>query len=87
VRISQGESSRFGENTLLGEVELAGLNPARRGEVQIALSFSLDTNGMLNVSAKEVLTGRATSALVRLVALPDASDIAWMTQRNAARQV
>jgi molecular chaperone DnaK len=87
VRISQGESSRFGENTLLGEVELAGLNPARRGEVQIALSFSLDTNGMLSVSAKEVLTGRATSAQVRLVALPDASDIAWMTQRNAARQV
>ena len=87
VRISQGESSRFGENTLLGEVELAGLHPARRGEVQIALSFSLDTNGMLNVSAKEVATGRATSALVRLVALPDASDIAWMTQRNAQRQM
>ncbi|HEY4221955.1 MAG TPA: Hsp70 family protein, partial [Myxococcota bacterium] len=37
VRISQGESSRFGENTLLGEVELGGLHPARRGEVQIAL--------------------------------------------------
>jgi molecular chaperone DnaK (HSP70) len=87
VRISQGESSRFGENTLLGEVELGGLHPARRGEVQVALSFSLDTNGMLNVSAKEVATGRATSAQVRLVALPDASDIAWMTQRNAARQV
>jgi molecular chaperone DnaK len=87
VRISQGESSRFGENTLLGEVELGGLHPARRGEVQIALSFSLDTNGMLNVSAKEVATGRATSVLVRLVALPDASDIAWMTQRNAARQI
>jgi molecular chaperone DnaK len=87
VRISQGESSRFGENTLLGEVELGGLHPARRGEVQIALSFSLDTNGMLNVSAKEVATGRATSVLVRLIALPDASDIAWMTQRNAARQI
>jgi molecular chaperone DnaK len=87
VRIAQGESSRFGENTLLGEVELAGLTPARRSEVQIAVSFSLDTNGMLNVSAQEVATGRATSATVRLVALPDASDIAWMTQRNAARQI
>ena len=86
VRISQGESSRFGENTLLGEVELAGLRPARRSEVQIAVSFSLDTNGMLNVSAKEVATGRATSAQVKLVALPDAGDIARMTQRNAARQ-
>jgi molecular chaperone DnaK len=86
VRISQGESSRFGENTLLGEVELSGLSPAPRGEVQIAVSFSLDTNGMLNVSAKEVATGRATSAQVRLVALPEAGDIARMTQRNAARQ-
>ena len=86
VRISQGESSRFGENTLLGEVELSGLGQAPRGDVKIAVSFSLDTNGMLNVSAKEVATGRATSALVKLVALPEAADIARMTQRNAARQ-
>ena len=87
VRIAQGESSRFGENTLLGEVELSSLSPAPRGEVQIAVSFSLDTNGMLNVSAKEVATGRATATQVRLVALPEASDIARMTQRNAARQM
>ena len=87
VRIAQGESSRFGENTLLGEVELSGLGAALRGEVQIAVSFSLDTNGMLNVSAKEVATGRATATQVRLVALPDAGDIARMTQRNSARQM
>ena len=87
VRISQGESSHFGDNTLLGEVELSSLSPAPRGEVQIAVSFSLDTNGMLSVSAKEVATGRATTTLRRLVALPDASDIARMTQRNAARQM
>jgi molecular chaperone DnaK len=86
VRISQGESSRFGENTLLGEIELSGLSPAPRGEVQIAVSFSLDTNGMLNVSARELATGRVTATQVRLVALPEASDIARMTQRNAARQ-
>jgi molecular chaperone DnaK len=86
VRISQGESSRFGENTLLGEVELSGLSPAPRGETQIAVSFSLDTNGMLSVSAKDIATNRATSTQVRLIALPDASDIAWMMQRNAARQ-
>ena len=87
VRISQGESSRFLDNTVLGEVELSNLSPAPRGEVQIAVSFSLDTNGMLNVSAKEVATGRATNTQVRLVALPEASDIARMTQRNAARQM
>ena len=87
VRISQGESSRFGENTLLGEVELSNLSPAPRGEVQISVSFSLDTNGMLNVSAKEVATGRATTTQLRLVALPDAGDINRMMQRNAARAV
>jgi molecular chaperone DnaK len=86
VRISQGESSKFPQNTLLGEVELSGLRPAPRGEIQIAVSFSLDTNGMLNVSAKDVATDRATSTQVRLVALPDANDIAWMMQRSAARQ-
>ncbi len=87
VRIAQGESSHFGQNTLLGEVELSSLSPAPRGEVQIAVSFSLDTNGMLNVSAKEVATGRATATQVRLVALPEAGDIARMTQRNAQRQI
>jgi hypothetical protein len=87
VRISQGESSRFDENTLLGEIELTSLNPAPRGEVQIAVSFSLDTNGMLNVSAKEVATGRATTARVRLVALPEAHDVNRLMQRNAARQI
>jgi molecular chaperone DnaK len=87
VRISQGESSRFGDNTLLGEVELGGLRPAARGEVQIAVTFALDTNGMLNVSAKEVATGKATSAQVRLVAMPDASDVSWMAARNASRQM
>ncbi len=87
VRIAQGESSQFAQNTLLGEVELSQLSPAPRGEVQIAVSFSLDTNGMLEVSAKEVATGRATATRVRLVALPEANDIARMTQRNAARQM
>jgi len=86
VRISQGESSRFAENTLLGEVELSGLNPAPRGETQIAVSFSLDTNGMLSVSAKDVATNRATSTQVRLIALPESGEIARMIQRNAAHQ-
>ncbi len=87
VRIAQGESSHFAQNTLLGEVELSQLSPAPRGEVQIAVSFSLDTNGMLSVSAKEVATGRVTATQVRLIALPEAGDIARMTQRNAARQM
>jgi molecular chaperone DnaK len=85
VRVSQGESKRFGENTLLGEIELSGLRPARRGDVRIAVSFALDASGMLVVSAKDVGTGRETSTQVHLVGLPDAQEVARMAARQAAR--
>jgi molecular chaperone DnaK len=87
VRVSQGESSRFGENTLLGEIELSGLRPARRGDVRIAVSFALDASGMLVVSAKDVGTGRETSTQVHLVGLPDAQEVARMAARQAGRGV
>lgn len=85
VRVAQGESKKFGENTLLGEVELSGLRPARRGDVRIAVSFALDASGMLVVSAKDVGTGRETSTQVHLVGLPDAQEVARMAARQAAR--
>ncbi len=85
VRVSQGESKRFGENTLLGEIELSGLRAARRGDVRIAVSFALDSSGMLVVSAKDVGTGRETSTQVHLVGLPDAQEVARMAARQAER--
>ncbi len=85
VRVSQGESKRFVDNTLLGEIELSGLRPARRGDVRIAVSFALDASGMLVVSAKDLGTGRETSTQVRLVGLPDAAEVARMAERQAAR--
>jgi molecular chaperone DnaK len=85
VRVSQGESKKFFENTLLGEIELSGLRPARRGDVRIAVSFALDASGMLVVSAKDVGTGRETSTQVHLVGLPDAQEVARMTARQVAR--
>jgi molecular chaperone DnaK len=87
LRISQGESGRFAENTLLGELELNGLRPAARGAVTIAVSFALDTDGILNVSATDVQTGRATSARVRLVGLPDAAQVGAMIHRQQAQAV
>jgi molecular chaperone DnaK len=83
VRVGQGESSRFAENTILGELELSGLRPAPRGKVQVAVTFALDTSGMLNVSARDVATGRVTSAQVRLVGLPEAGDVAGLMARHA----
>ena len=85
VRVSQGESKKFFENTLLGEIELSGLRPARRGDVRIAVSFALDASGMLVVSAKDVGTGRETSTQVHLIGLPDAQEVARMAARQAER--
>jgi molecular chaperone DnaK len=85
VRVSQGESKKFSENTLLGEIELSGLRPARRGDVRVAVSFALDASGMLVVSAKDVGTGRETSTQVHLVGLPDAQEVARMAARQVAR--
>ena len=86
VRIGQGESTRFAANTLLGELELSGLRPALRGTVQVTVTFALDTNGMLNVSARDAHTGRATSVEVRLVGLPDAQQLADIMARQAAQR-
>jgi len=83
VRIGQGESTRFAANTLLGELELSGLRPGLRGSVQITVTFALDTNGMLNVSARDAHTGRATSVEVRLVGLPDQQQLAGIMARQA----
>jgi molecular chaperone DnaK len=85
VRVGQGESSQFGQNTLLGELELSGLRPGLRGTVQIAVTFALDTNGMLNVSAQDKQTGRATTAQVHLVGLPELQQLGALAARHAAQ--
>ncbi len=65
-RICQGESQRFEENTELGELILAGLRPAARGEVKIEVTFEIDTNGVLKVHAKDETTGRMQDATIKL---------------------
>ena len=85
VRVGQGGSPRFEENTLLGELELSDLRPAPRGQLEIRVTFALDTDGILNVHAKDVMTDRTASATLRLEGLPDASELAAMQARQAAR--
>lgn len=87
VRVGQGESTRFSENTLLGELELSGLRPAPRGEVQVIVSFALDTDGILDVRAADAETGKAAEARIRLVGLPDMMDVERMAAQNLRRSV
>jgi molecular chaperone DnaK len=87
IRVAQGESPRFAENTYLGELELSGLKPAPRGAVKISVTFELDADGILNVRAKDEATGRETKATMRIQGTQDAGEIAAMAARQARHVV
>jgi molecular chaperone DnaK len=58
VKVFQGERKMANDNRLLGQFNLEGIPPAPRGVPQIQVAFSLDVNGILNVSAKEMGSGK-----------------------------
>lgn len=57
ISVYEGERLKSDENNLLGEFTISGIEAAKRGEPQIDVSFSIDSNGILNVSAKDQKTG------------------------------
>ena len=58
IRVSQGEREMAADNKLLGQFDLVGIPPAQRGVPQIAVTFDIDANGIVNVSAKDKATGK-----------------------------
>jgi molecular chaperone DnaK (HSP70) len=66
VQVCQGDSRRFAENTGLGTIVLDGLPPRPRGEVKIAVTFSVDGEGVLKASARDEQSGKAQSVEIRL---------------------
>ncbi len=66
IRIFQGESNRQEENEMLGEFEFSGFRVARRGEVQIEVTFEIDSDGIVNVSARDPESGQSASTTVSL---------------------
>ena len=58
VKVYQGERSMAGDNRLLGVFQLVGIPPAPRGVPQIDVTFDIDANGILNVSAKDKATSK-----------------------------
>jgi molecular chaperone DnaK len=86
VRVGQGEAERFAENVVLGELELSGLRGAPRGEARVVVTFTLDTDGMLDVRAHDAETGSASTARLRMVGLPDQADLGSMTARHHRHQ-
>ncbi|HEX6977794.1 MAG TPA: molecular chaperone DnaK, partial [Alphaproteobacteria bacterium] len=58
IRVFQGEREMAADNKLLGQFDLVGIPPAPRGVPQIEVTFDIDANGIVNVSAKDKATGK-----------------------------
>ena len=58
IKVYQGERPMAQQNKLIGSFHLDGIMPARRGEPQIEVTFDIDANGILNVTAKDKATGK-----------------------------
>jgi len=65
VHVLQGERERAAANKSLGRFDLSDIPPAPRGIPQIEVSFDIDANGILNVSAKDKATGKEQSIIVK----------------------
>ncbi|MEX2208781.1 MAG: molecular chaperone DnaK [Myxococcota bacterium] len=64
IRVLQGESERADDNDLLGEFVLAGIPQGPKGGPEIEVTFDIDANGIVSVSARDLATGRAQSIQV-----------------------
>ncbi|USO01893.1 MAG: molecular chaperone DnaK [Alphaproteobacteria bacterium] len=65
IRVFQGEREMAADNKLLGQFDLVGIPPAARGTPQIEVSFDLDANGMVSVSAKDKATGKQQNIQIK----------------------
>jgi molecular chaperone DnaK len=65
VHVLQGEREQAVHNKSLGQFNLEGINPAPRGVPQIEVKFDIDANGILNVSAKDKVTGKEQSVVIK----------------------
>ncbi|CBF80914.1 HS70_TRIRU Heat shock 70 kDa protein [Aspergillus nidulans FGSC A4] len=64
IQVYEGERARTKDNNLLGKFELTGIPPAPRGVPQIEVTFDLDANGIMNVSAVEKGTGKTNKITI-----------------------
>jgi L1 cell adhesion molecule like protein len=64
IQVYEGERARTKDNNLLGKFELSGIPPTRCGVLQIEVTFDIDANGILNVSASDKTTGKSNHTTI-----------------------
>ncbi|MEL6947786.1 MAG: molecular chaperone DnaK [Pseudomonadota bacterium] len=80
IRVSQGEREMASDNKLLGQFDLVGIPPAPRGVPQIEVTFDIDANGIVNVSAKDKGTGKTHEIRIQASGGLSDADIEKMVQ-------
>jgi molecular chaperone DnaK len=87
IRVFQGEREMAADNKMLGQFDLMGIPPAPRGMPQIEVTFDIDANGIVNVSAKDKATGKEQQIRIQASGGLSESDIEKMVkdaEANAA---
>ena len=80
IRVSQGERELASDNKSLGEFNLEGIAPAARGIPQIEVTFDIDANGIVNVSAQDKATGKAHNITIQASGGLDDNEIERMVK-------
>jgi len=84
IRVFQGEREMAADNKLLGQFDLVGIPPAPRGVPQIEVSFDIDANGIVNVSAKDKASGREQAIRIQASGGLSEADIQRMVREAEA---
>ena len=80
IAVFQGEREMAQDNKPLGQFNLEGISPARRGTPQIEVTFDIDANGIVNVSAKDKATGKEQKITIQASGGLDDNEIEKMVQ-------
>ena len=86
IKVFQGERSMASDNKLLGQFDLTGIPAAPRGKPQVAVTFDIDANGIVSVSAKDQGTGRQQEISIKANGGLSEQEIQDMIQQADANQ-
>jgi len=87
IHVLQGESDKATDNELLGEFLLSGIPAAPRGVPEIEVSFDIDSDGIVSVSAKDKATGKEQSIVVTASAGLSQEEVQWLVDSSKNYEV
>jgi molecular chaperone DnaK len=86
IRVFQGERPMASDNKMLGQFDLVGIPPAPRGVPQVEVTFDIDANGIVNVSAKDKATNKEQSIRIQATGGLSEADIQKMVEEAEAHK-